>query len=145
MSLPKISQLDFATDVVESVTETTSVHRTFAWDFERGDFKLDGGRLIELEGVEYLRVWIEKAIRTVKNTFIYKGTGYGSDHHSLIGRTFKRSFTESEFERMLRECLTQNDAITGVTNFVFTPSGSWLTIEFSVMSIYGVTREVVTV
>src|SRR5690625_3807374 len=145
MSLPKVLQLDFTTEELNTVVDPVTVHKSYAWDFERGDFALAAGSVVEIEGVEYLRVWIEKALRTVKGTLIYNGTNYGSDHHGLIGQVFKRSFTESEYERMIRECLRQNTAITSVTGFTFTPIGSRLKIEFSVMSIYGQSEEVVTI
>lgn len=136
MSLPTIAQLEFD-DESPSISDT--VHNTFAWDFETGDFKLQDGKLIELTGIEYLKVWIAKTLHTVINTLIYKGTDYGSEHHSLIGRNFNPLFAKSEYERMIREALKQNEAITNVDKFSFTQSGSRLIISFNVQSIYGET------
>jgi hypothetical protein len=139
--LPNIAQLQF--DQPSEVISTT-VHKTFAWDFVADDFKLRDGKLIVLTGLEYLKVWIQKAIRTIKDTLTYEGTEYGSGHDSLIGSNFNPAFAQSEYARMIRECLLQNDAITRVDNFTFSQSGARLTISFEVQSIYGTLREEVT-
>ncbi len=139
MSLPKIVELEFDTNEEQSVIQP-DVHATFDWDFTTGDFKLINGKLIKLTGIEYLKVWIQKALYTVRGTLIYKDTNYGSEHHNLIGKSFKRSYAQAEFERMIRETLLQNDAISDVVNFVFAQKGSRISIEFDVISIYGTTR-----
>jgi hypothetical protein len=138
--LPKIAQLEFEQP---SEVISTTVHTTFAWDFDADDFERRDGKLIVLTGLEYLKVWIRKALRTVKDSLIYEGTDYGSGHESLIGSNFKPAFAESEYVRMIRECLLQNDAITRVDNFTFSQSGARLVISFSVQSIYGTLEEAV--
>ncbi|WP_260981926.1 DUF2634 domain-containing protein [Paenibacillus sp. 32O-W] len=144
-NLPQITQLEFPTSDIVQRTEKQAVHSTFDWDFEKGDFKLKDGAVIKLTGIEYLKVWIQKALRTVKNSLIYAGTGYGSEHHSLIGRNFHPDFSRSEYERMIREALMQNDAITQVDQFSFTQVGARLKITFNVASIFGPTEGTVTV
>lgn len=145
MSLPKIAELEFAPAEVAEPVETQNVHKTFAFDFDGGDFILKDGKLVEISNIEYLKVWIKKALRTVRNSSYYAGVNYGSDHYSLIGQVYKPSFTWAEYERLIREALLVNDAIIRVENFRFSQSGSWLTIEFDVISIFGQTNEVVTV
>lgn len=145
MVLPQIAQLDFTeTELVQQMVSGVA-HRTFNWDFETGDFQLKDGKLVELEGIEYLKVWIRKTLRTELNTLIYEGTNYGSEHHSLIGRNFHPYYSRSEYERMIREALSKNEAITGVNNFSFSQSGARLTISFDVISIYGTIGEAVTI
>lgn len=145
MTLPRIAQLDFPTDNIEQESSVNTVHKTFAWDFEKGDFLLKDGKVVEVEGIEYIRIWIQKALSTVKNSLIYVGTNYGSEHHTLIGRNFHPDFTRAEFERMIREALLENEAILRVENFSFSNKGSKLTILFDVHSIYGATGEAVIV
>lgn len=130
--LPQVSRLEFTT---EEITNPEVIHRSFKWDFKEGDFVLVDGRLVEVSGLEYLKVWIEKAIRTEANTSFY--TAYGSNHHSLIGSVFDKDFVQSEIERMVTEALLKNDAITAVGNFEFEFEGSLLTMKFTVTSIYG--------
>ncbi|CAM3442434.1 hypothetical protein MALU111345_05365 [Marinicrinis lubricantis] len=62
----------------------------------------------------------------------------------MIGTTFKPAFSQAEYERMIREALLQNEAITNVDQFTFSQTGARLTIGFEVISIYGSIREAVT-
>lgn len=142
MVLPQIAQLEFETG---TTTTVETVHKTFAWDFEAGDFLRKDGKLIELTELPYLKVWIQKALRSVRDSLIYTGTSFGSSHHSLIGKNFKPEFVQSEYERMIREALLQNDAINRVENFTFSQTGARLGINFDVQSIYGATGEAVTI
>ncbi|HZG81494.1 MAG TPA: DUF2634 domain-containing protein [Brevibacillus sp.] len=145
MSLPQIVQLEFPQSQIAQQTNPQTVHKTFLWDFEKGDFVLRDGRLIEVEGIEYVKIWVEKALRTVKDSLIYTGTSYGSEHHSLIGRNFHPDFSRAEYERMIREALLQNNAITQVANFSFSQVGERMTIDFDVISIYGTTNGAVKI
>ncbi|HZG79956.1 MAG TPA: DUF2634 domain-containing protein [Brevibacillus sp.] len=145
MSLPQIAQLEIPQSQIAQQANPQTVHKTFLWDFEKGDFVLKDGKLIEVVGLEYLKIWIEKALRTVKDSLIYVRTGYGSGHHSLIGRNFHPDFSRAEYERMIREALMQNNSIIQVSNFAFSQNGEKLTIAFDVIGIYGPMRREVTV
>ena len=145
MSLPRIAQLEFPSQEITQQTRALVVHKTFIWDFDAGDFALKDGRLIEVTGIEYVKEWVKKALYTVKDSLIYTGTGYGSEHHSLIGQNFHPDFSRAEYERMIREALMRNEVITQVTNFIFTQEGERLIIEFEVSSLYGTASEGVTV
>lgn len=141
-NLPKVAQLTFPdADLTTSQTNQQRVHATYDWDFDAGDFALKDGKLVQLTGIDYLIVWIQKALRTAKYTLIYTGTDYGSNHYSLIGRNFHPDLEKSEYKRMILEALMQNDAITGVESFSFSQTGSRLTISFTVQSIYGTTNQ----
>lgn len=144
-NLPQLAQLEIETQEITDPAENEDIHATFDWDFEKGDFKLKDGKLVRLTGIEYLKVWIRKALLTVKNSLIYEGTDYGSGHHSLIGTTFKLSFTKEEYKRYIKEALLFNSAITNASNFEFTQAGSRMIISFSVDSIYGTTGEEVRI
>ncbi|SNR86151.1 Protein of unknown function [Anaerovirgula multivorans] len=130
--LPQISKLEFR---VTELKESPVVHKSFLWDFKMGDFVLRDGKLVEVEGLDYIKIWIEKAIRTEANTSFY--TNYGSEHHSMIGTVFDRDYVQSELERMVKETLLKNEAITGVSNFDFELDGELLTMNFDVSTIYG--------
>ncbi|GEC93504.1 DUF2634 domain-containing protein [Brevibacillus brevis] len=145
MSLPQIAQLDLPQAQITQQMKTQTVHKTYLWDFVAGDFVLKDGKLIEVTGLEYIKVWIEKILRTVKRSLIYAETEYGSEHHSLIGQNFHPDFSRSEYERMIREALLQNEAITKVDNFSFSQTGSRLEINFEVSSIYGTVERTVSI
>ncbi len=133
--LPQITKLEFQN---EEVIASPAVHKTFKWDFEAGDFVLKDGKLIEIDGLDYIKVWIEKALRTKKGTLIYES--YGSEHHGLIGMVLDREFIKSELQRTIREALLQNEAIISVRNFEFQLEGALLKVKFDVATIYGNTE-----
>jgi len=141
--LPNIALLEF--ENAAAVTDPAVVHKTYAWDFESGDFKQVDGRLIEVTGLEYLQVWIRKALMTSRDNSIYYGTSYGSEHYSLIGKNLHPDYSRSEYERMIREVLLDNDAISQVDNFAFAQEGSKLIVSFDVASIYGLSTEAVNI
>jgi hypothetical protein len=144
MSLPEITLLDDNSDSSTS-TATTTVHKIFDWDFEAGDFKLKDGKLVEVTGIDYVKLWIKKALLSSKGSLIYVNTNYGSEHMTLFGSNLKAAFLQSEYERLITEALIQNDAISQIDNFGFAQIGSRLEVSFDVQSIYGTTREAVTV
>ena len=143
MSLPQVAQLEINEE--QETQDNTIVHKTLLWDFDKGDFFLKDGKTVEVEGKEYLIVWIQKALLSKKNTLIYQGTDYGSEHHNLIGKNFKPSFTAEELKRIIRETLLLNTAITNVTNFEFTQENSNVLVKFLVRSIFGDINEGVTI
>ena len=50
-----------------------------AFDFERGDFVIINGRPKMVVGMDRLRSWIGKVLRTQKGRYkIYNGTSYGT-------------------------------------------------------------------
>jgi hypothetical protein len=130
--LPEISKLQFET---EDVIEENPVLKSYKWNFESGDFELIDGRLVEVEGLDYIKVWIEKILRTRKDLEIY--TTYGSGHQDLIGTVYDRDFVQSEITRIIREALSTNDAIEEVGEATVEFEGSMLTINFKVNTIYG--------
>ncbi|NBI30914.1 DUF2634 domain-containing protein [Chengkuizengella marina] len=142
MSLPKIAALEFE---IKQTNEVESVHKTYVWDYETRDLKVVSGKLVEATKIEYVKEWCKKALSTIKYTSIYDNAEYGSEHHSLIGSTFKAEFLKSEIERMIKEALLQNNSITRVDSFSLSQSGSWLTISFSVHSIYGTLEQEVKI
>ncbi|MFH5187680.1 DUF2634 domain-containing protein [Paenibacillus sp. TAB 01] len=144
-ALPQIAQLDFPDNDLQSSTASTTVHRTFDWDFNTGDFKMMDGKLMAVTELSYLKIWVQKILLTVKDSGIYAGTQFGSEHDTIIGKNFNPAYSQAEFERMIREALLQNDAITRVDGFGFTMDGARLVISFEVSSIYGKTAEQVVV
>lgn len=140
INLPDIAQLSFpASNLQSQQTTQQRIYTIYDWDFSVGDFKLSNGKLVELTGLDYLQVWIQKALLTEQGTLLYTGSSYGSESNSLIGTDFDPNYTKSEYMRMISDALLQNDAITSVDGFTFSQAGSFLTIGFTVSSIYGTT------
>lgn len=132
--LPEIAQLQ--------VNRTDSddlpyIGKSFLFDFENGDFILRDGRLVEVSGIEALKVWIEKILRTEKYRYeIYEREDkkeYGVVLEDLIvGNNFSYSFIEAELKREITEALTKNPLILSLSNWNIQKENPLVKISFEV-------------
>ena len=81
---------------------------------------------------------IYKMLNTEKYEYPIYSFSYGIDLDSLIGKD--RVYVKIELKRRVRDCLLQDERITGVENFVFTVTGDQMLCTFDVISIYGNTK-----
>lgn len=129
---------------LNEVTDASSTFngRTFLYDFKKGDFIYRNGAPIEVTGIEALKVWIEKAIRTEKfrfniyNFFTVEGeeVDYGVSIEDLIGSNLPHSIIDSELKRELSESILKNPYIDALEEWSFVRDGSKLTISFTVIT-----------
>jgi len=127
-------------DEVAAVTTIAAASNgiSFNYDFVAGDFVLEDGKVEELTGVEALKVWILKLIKTEKDKFkIYENIDYGITLMDLIHSNYPYFFIKSEIQREITEGLLKNTEITDVDDFVFTREKRNLGVTFTVTSIYG--------
>lgn len=108
--------------------------KTYLFDFDKGDFVIRDGKLVECDGIEAIRVWIEKIIRTEKYRYlIYDGTEYGCHLEDLIiGNNYTMEFIQSELKREVEEALILNPHIKKISNFQIIRSSNSLTINMEV-------------
>lgn len=115
--------------------------RSFVFDFEKGDFLVKDGKLVEVEGIEAIRIWIQKVLKTEKFKFkIYK-TGseneYGVTILELINSGHPQFFIQAEIQREIEEALLRNPDIKSVNNFNFERDKRTLIVNITVNTIYG--------
>lgn len=118
---------------------------TFAFDFVRGEFILDGeGGIKTVSGIDALKVWIEKILRTQYDRYkLYNGTNYGSNIEDLtIGRTYSATFADSELKREIETALLKNEDILSITSISISRKGKTLTVDISMSTVYGIVEEV---
>lgn len=120
--------------------------KTFKFDFQKGEFVIHNKNPVELQGIEALKMWIEKIIKTQLNHYsIYKKTSYGANIEDLIiGKSYKIDFAESELKREIENALLQNEDIESINSFSVTKKGAVLLIEFTLISSYGLITEELT-
>ena len=108
--------------------------KSFLFDWSKGDFILEDGKLTVTEDIDALKVWIEKILRTKRDEYkIYENTPYGSRFDDLVvGSTYPLAFIDSELRREIEEALTQNPQIITVSEFVVDRSASNCTVSFIV-------------
>lgn len=124
-----------ATPQTTSSDYTTSVGtKTYLFDFDKGDFVVRDGKLIECDGIEAIRIWIEKVIRTEKYRYaIYDGTEYGCHLEDLIiGNNYSMDFIYAELKREIEDALLMNPQIKSIGNFQITRNSNSLTITLEV-------------
>ena len=122
------------TEVQQSVEERSFGAKTYLFDFEKGDFVIRDGNLVECDGIEAIKVWIEKILRTEKGRFhIYDDTDYGCHIEDLIvGNNYPVEYIEAELKREIEEALLLNSNISSVNNFKITRTRNNLIVEMEV-------------
>ena len=128
-------------NVVEElkVEENKNQGKTFLYDFDKGDFVIRDGRLVEVEGKEAIKVWIEKILRTEKFKFeIYKENGeideYGVSIKDLIlGKKVPQFFLQSELKREIEQALKKHSEIDRIEDFRTEHELATLKIYFTVI------------
>lgn len=120
--------------------------KTFDFDFEVGEFVMKNGSPVALSGIDALKLWIRKCIRTQLNRYsIYKGKQYGANIEDLvIGKSYGIDFVESELRREIETALLQNEDIKSMSSFSVKRAGSTLNISFTLITVYGKVSEVYT-
>lgn len=122
------------TDIVAAFSEeetNISTPKEYAWDFEKNDFKLKDGKFQVVEGIEALKIWIWKALKTNKSEYPIYSENYGNEFESIIGEGLSKSLVESEAKRLTLECLMDNEHILGIKNFNVDKVKDVLSITFT--------------
>ena len=125
-----------STDIMlDGKTKSSSGTKSYLFDFTTGDFIVRDGKLIECDGIEPIKVWIEKILRTEKGRYpIYDNTEYGCHLENLIiGNSYTAEFIEAELKREIEDALKQNPQITSVTNFNITRNTNAVTVTLEVV------------
>lgn len=120
--------------------------KTFDFDFKAGEFIMKNGNPVVLTGIDALKLWIQKCIRTQLNRYsIYKGKQYGANIEDLvIGKSYNFDFAESELRREIETALLQNEDIQSMSSFSVKKTGSTLDISLTLITVCGKVSEVYT-
>ena len=117
--------------------DTLPLCREAAWDFERGVPRYSAGRPVEVSGAEAVRVWIWKALKTVRCRHDIYTWDYGCEVGNLVGRSYSAQIKESEAARYVHEALKPNPYILSVRQTDVSFSGTELRISCKVITVYG--------
>ena len=119
--------------------------REVAWDYQNNRPVFYRGEPVVVTEKEAVKVWIWKAIYTVRYRHEIYSWDYGSEFESLIGQAYTPNVKEAEAPRYLRECLEINPYITAVKNIEVSFAGGLLSVKGTVVTIYGEVEIDVTV
>lgn len=133
MSLPEIAELQF--NVEETADELEPIGKNFLYDYNKGDFVIKNGKMVELFGVDSLTAWILKVMKTELGRFrVYEGVNYGVTLEELIGSVLPRAYVESEIKREVTESLLLSPYINRLEGWTFERDGTWMRVNFTVIS-----------
>ena len=125
-----------STDImISNETKSSSGTKSYLFDFANDDFVVRDGKLIECDGIDAIKVWIEKILRTEKGRYsIYNDTEYGCHLEDLIiGNSYTVAFIEAELKREIEDALKQNPQIKSATNFQIIRSKHSITVTLEVV------------
>ena len=143
---PEIDESSIATTGEETVN---TLGKSFLFDFDQGDFITVDGKVSVIDGIDKVKVWIEKILRTERFKFKVYATGeqneYGISLLDFVNSSYPLDFVKIEMEREVKEALARNPEIERVYGFEFTRDKRKLTCSFTVDTIYGSTGGEITI
>ena len=125
-----------STDImISNENKASNGTKSYLFDFDSGDFIVRDGKLVECDGIDAIKIWIEKILRTEKGRYtIYADTEYGCHLEDLIiGNSYTVEFIEAELKREIEDALKQNPQITSVTNVQIIRSKHSITVTLEVV------------
>lgn len=111
--------------------------RDVAMDYDRGVPQFSAGNPVFVTGLEAVKSWAWRAIKTARYRFSFFSWDYGCELDALTGQPYDRDTRQSEAVRYVREALTVCPYITGASVSVEGLDGSKLRIRASVSTVYG--------
>lgn len=143
MTLPKITELEFEESFVPDELPPLGIN--FLYDFDKGDFVYRDGKLVELYGIESLKMWIMKVMKTERFRFrVYDDTEYGILIEDLIGSNLPRAYIEAEIKREVTSSLVLHPYIDDIQEWTFERDGKWMRVRFRVITPIGAFEQEVT-
>lgn len=113
------------------------IYREIAWDFglnvpiiEENEFKI-------VEGIEAVKVWVYKAIKTARFEHEIYSWDYGCEMRDLTGYGFSKELIVSEVKRYVEEALMINEYIKEVNAVALGLNDDKLQVEVSINTYYG--------
>lgn len=120
-----------------NTTEIAKLGKSFLFDFKKNQFIFKDGKLVEVEGVEVLKVWIEKTLRTEKFRFkAYDDVEYGVILEDLIvGHKYPRVFIDAEIKREITDALVRHPLIKSISDWKIEKDNPRAYISFKVNTV----------
>lgn len=129
-----------------TVGNESTVHRTYAFDVEKGEFLLQpNGEPVVLEGLDALRQQVQMALITERYTYPIYSSDYGNELKELIRSEGTREWKQAEAERLVKEAVEYLLGVELCQDFTFAWQDNSLHIEFVVVTEEGIFTEEVTV
>ena len=114
-----------------------------AWNFEVDRFIFDdNGKHVIVTGKDALEVWIYKAMKTERFSYLAYSWQYGIELYPFIGKVMSVQERYSELKRVITECLMVNPYILSVDSIEFKPENHENLVDTAITltTVYGEVR-----
>ncbi len=131
--LPPVVQLPRSTaDLITSDITITTLGDSPFFDFDTGDFALEGGHLKICKDRDNVLLWIRKILSTPLGVHPIYTHGYGTPLLNMLGTSTSAIALEVMLPNMIRKSLLRDNRIQEVDNFLTERTLDRLTISFSI-------------
>ncbi len=118
--------------------------REWAFDFDQNKFILQNGSPIIVTGLEALKIYIIKTLKTARYRYLIHSWEYGCEIEDVLGKTLHKDVLESVIKNMITEALIYDERIDSITDFKVINTGSEVNVTFVVKTNLGEEMEVNT-
>lgn len=124
---------------LESTEQALPLFKEMAIDFETGEPAIKDNEIVTLEGVEALKVWVWKILKTERNKYTVYSDSYGNDLKENIGQIYDETVRRAVIQNEIINSLMVNPYITNVNNFQveLDTEKRYPFFNFSISTIYG--------
>lgn len=119
---PNDVDLDIQVNTVDDTQDITTgtIGRSIKFDYDKKEFVVNEGKLVEPSKIDSIKQWIELYIRTEINKYAVYTNSFGIDTRGLLGYRLPRGYQVAEIMRRINEgILTQCPDVVSVSNWDF--------------------------
>ena len=119
---PNDVDLDIQVNTVDDTQDITTgtIGRSIKFDYDKKEFVVNEGKLVEPSKIDSIKQWIELYIRTEINKYAVYTDSFGIDTRGLLGYRLPRGYQVAEIMRRINEgILTQCPNVVSVSNWDF--------------------------
>lgn len=113
------------------------LYRDAAMDYDRGIPLFSGGNPVIVSGLEAVKGWAWRALKTARYQWSVFSWDYGCELERLTGQPYRADTKLAEASRYVREALEVCPYITSVTVAGAGFEGSRLTLDVTMETVYG--------
>ena len=119
---PNDVELDIQVNTVDDTQDITAgtIGRSIKFDYDKKEFIVDEGKLVEPSKIDSIKQWIELYIRTEINKYAIYTDSFGIDTRGLLGYRLPRGYQVAEIMRRINEgILTKCPDVKSVSDWDF--------------------------
>ena len=120
---PDDIDLDIDVNTVDDTLDAAAagtIGRSIKFDYDKKEFIVDEGKLVEPTKIDAIKQWIELYIRTEINKYAIYTDSFGIDTRGLLGYRLPRGYQVAEIMRRINEgILTKCPDVKSVSDWDF--------------------------